>query len=74
MNYIAGPGIGYRIVKSNKDPYIPAYFPTIPSAYDSDFVNAGATGFSPDDTGTDDVFKGNWWTGRKNCDVLICTT
>ncbi|XP_063360943.1 uncharacterized protein LOC134650049 [Cydia amplana] len=58
VNYIAGPGIGYRIVKSNKDPYIPAYFPTIPSAYDSDFVSAGATGFSPDDTGVGDIFQG----------------
>lgn len=58
VNYIAGPGIGYRIVKSSKDPYIPPYFPTIPSAYDPDFVSAGAVNFSPDDSGTDDVFKG----------------
>ncbi|KAM3961603.1 cuticular protein 73D [Aphomia sociella] len=59
VNYIAGPGIGYRIVKNNKDPYIPSFFPTIPSAYDPDFVGAAAsTGFSPDDSGADDVFKG----------------
>ncbi|XP_028162361.1 uncharacterized protein LOC114354271 isoform X1 [Ostrinia furnacalis] len=59
VNYIAGPGIGYRIVKNSKDPYIPPFFPTIPSAYDPDFVNAaGSTNFSPDDSGTDDVFKG----------------
>ncbi|XP_060801078.1 uncharacterized protein LOC106141514 [Amyelois transitella] len=59
VNYIAGPGIGYRIVKNNKDPYIPTSFPTIPSAYDPDFVNAAAavTNFSPDDSGTDDIFK-----------------
>ncbi|XP_053603098.1 uncharacterized protein Cpr73D isoform X2 [Plodia interpunctella] len=59
VNYIAGPGIGYRIVKNNKDPYIPSSFPTIPSAYDPDFVNAAAavTNFSPDDSGSDDVFK-----------------
>ncbi|CAH0407902.1 unnamed protein product [Chilo suppressalis] len=59
VHYIAGPGIGYRIVKNGKDPYIPAYFPTIPSAYDPDFINAGAaSNYSPDDSSTDDVFKG----------------
>lgn len=48
MNYIAGPGIGYRIVKNSNDPYIPSHFPTIPSAYDPDFVGAGGTGaYSP---------------------------
>ncbi|XP_049866374.1 protein SPT2 homolog [Pectinophora gossypiella] len=57
VHYIAGPGIGYRIVKGGKDPYIPAYFPTIPSKYDPDFVSAGSTAFSPDDSGSDDVFK-----------------
>lgn len=57
VHYIAGPGIGYRIVKSGKDPYIPAYFPTIPSMYDTDFVGAGSIAFSPDDSGSDDIFK-----------------
>lgn len=62
MHYIAGPGIGYRIVKNSKDPFIPPFFPTIPSAYDPDFVN-GAIGpsvasYTPDDTVGDDVFKG----------------
>ncbi|GBP27635.1 hypothetical protein EVAR_102890_1 [Eumeta japonica] len=68
VNYIAGPGIGYRIVKKINDPYIPSYFPTIPSAYDPDFANAagagssggggGGGGYTPDDSSTDDVFKG----------------
>ncbi|KAI5644062.1 insect cuticle protein domain-containing protein [Phthorimaea operculella] len=55
VHYIAGPGIGYRIVKGGKDPYIPNYFPTIPSKYDPDFVNAGSTAFVPsvDDSGSD---------------------
>ncbi|CAH2075521.1 unnamed protein product, partial [Iphiclides podalirius] len=61
VNYIAGPGIGYRIVKNSKDPFIPPFFPTIPSAYDPDFVN-GAIGpsvasYTPDDTVGEDVFK-----------------
>lgn len=60
VHYIAGPGIGYRIVKSGKDPYIPAYFPTIPSMYDSDFVSAGSVPFSPDDSGSDDIFKSRY--------------
>ncbi|XP_072940588.1 uncharacterized protein Cpr73D [Epargyreus clarus] len=64
VHYIAGPGIGYRIVKNSNDPFIPPYFPTIPSAYDPTFVNAGSSGsapgpsYAPDDTGGDDVFKG----------------
>ncbi|KOB65913.1 Cuticular protein RR-1 motif 47, partial [Operophtera brumata] len=63
VNYIAGPGIGYRIVKNSNDPHIPAYFPTIPSAYDPEFVNAGGAysprpGVAPSDPGADDVFKG----------------
>ncbi|KOB69678.1 putative cuticle protein [Operophtera brumata] len=64
VNYIAGPGIGYRIVKNSNDPHIPAYFPTIPSAYDPEFVNAGGAysprpGVAPSDPGADDVFKGH---------------
>ncbi|KAL4703038.1 hypothetical protein ACJJTC_004097, partial [Scirpophaga incertulas] len=58
VHYIAGPGIGYRIVKNGKDPYIPPYFPTIPSSFDPDFVSAGSSSYSPDDTGADDIFKG----------------
>lgn len=62
VNYIAGPGIGYRIVKNSNDPHIPAYFPTIPSAYDPEFVNPGGAysprpGVVPNDA-SDDVFKG----------------
>ncbi|XP_030037180.2 uncharacterized protein LOC115452726 isoform X1 [Manduca sexta] len=62
VNYIAGPGIGYRIIKNNKD-VIPPYFPTIPSAYDPTFTNAasgsyGSSGPAPGDTSNDDVFKG----------------
>ncbi|XP_014371753.2 uncharacterized protein LOC106721345 [Papilio machaon] len=62
VNYIAGPGIGYRIVKNSKDPFIPPFFPTIPSSYDPDFVN-GAIGpsvasFTPDESAGEDVFKG----------------
>ncbi|XP_041976209.1 uncharacterized protein LOC121730996 [Aricia agestis] len=59
VNYIAGPGIGYRIVKNSKDPYIPINFPTIPSSYDPDFNTGSASDTSlqtgPD--GSDDVFK-----------------
>ncbi|XP_037978543.2 collagen alpha-1(I) chain isoform X1 [Plutella xylostella] len=58
VHYIAGPGIGYRIVKNGRDPFIPPGFPTIPSAYDPDFINAAAApSFSPDDTNAEDVFK-----------------
>lgn len=59
VHYIAGPGIGYRIVKSSTDPFIPPYFPTIPSAYDPDFIAASVGSYAPDDTGPEDVFKGN---------------
>lgn len=50
-------------MKNSNDPHIPAYFPTIPSAYDPEFVNAGGAysprpGVVPGDPGTDDVFKG----------------
>ncbi|CAF4901529.1 unnamed protein product [Pieris macdunnoughi] len=65
VHYIAGPGIGYRIVKNSNDPFIPSYFPTLPSQYDPDFndvTSVGASvapaGFVPNDEGTDDVFKG----------------
>lgn len=60
VNYIAGPGIGYRIVKNSNDPYIPPYFPTIPSQYDPEFVNAGSKygAGSPPAAVADDVFKG----------------
>lgn len=61
VHYIAGPGIGYRIVKNGKDPYIPAYFPTIPSVYDPDFVSAGSIALSPDDSGSDDIFKSTYF-------------
>lgn len=72
VHYIAGPGIGYRIVKNGKDPYIPSYFPTIPSAYDPDFVNAAVpASFSPDDTGSDDVFKSKLVS--KSFEGLNCT-
>ncbi|KAJ0179723.1 hypothetical protein K1T71_004314 [Dendrolimus kikuchii] len=64
VNYIAGPGIGYRIIKNNKDA-IPPYFPTLPSPYDPSFTSSsGGVGFSapgpppPPDTSADDVFKG----------------
>ncbi|CAB3243373.1 unnamed protein product [Arctia plantaginis] len=60
VNYIAGPGIGYRIVKNSNDPYIPPYFPTLPSPYDPEFVNAGSkygTG-KPPIPSAEDVFKG----------------
>ncbi|XP_032511599.2 uncharacterized protein LOC116766052 [Danaus plexippus] len=61
VHYIAGPGIGYRIVKNSNDPFIPSYFPTIPSPYDPAFNaggSAGAPAFAPSDEGSDDVFKG----------------
>ncbi|XP_012550706.1 cuticular protein RR-1 motif 47 isoform X1 [Bombyx mori] len=62
VNYIAGPGIGYRIIKNNKDA-IPSYFPTLPSPYDPTFTNAAPGGYSPPaapagDSDSDDVFKG----------------
>ncbi|KAJ8732960.1 hypothetical protein PYW07_015559 [Mythimna separata] len=60
VNYIAGPGIGYRIVKNSNDPYIPPYFPTLPSPYDPEFINAGSKygAGSPPAASADDVFKG----------------
>ncbi|XP_075970874.1 cuticular protein 73D isoform X2 [Anticarsia gemmatalis] len=60
VNYIAGPGIGYRIVKNSNDPYIPPYFPTLPSPYDPEFVNAGSKygAGNPPPSQSDDVFKG----------------
>ncbi|XP_026739644.1 uncharacterized protein LOC113502321 [Trichoplusia ni] len=59
VNYIAGPGIGYRIVKNSNDPYIPPYFPTIPSPYDPEFINAGSKyGAGNPPPQSDDVFKG----------------
>lgn len=64
MHYIAGPGIGYRIVKNSNDPFIPSYFPTLPSQFDPAFNDVGpavvasvAPAYAPDE-GSDDVFKG----------------
>ncbi|XP_050681694.1 uncharacterized protein LOC126977060 isoform X2 [Leptidea sinapis] len=61
VHYIAGPGIGYRIVKNSNDPFIPPYFPTIPSSYDPTFNDVGPVSASVapaySDTG-DDIFKG----------------
>ncbi|XP_045446445.1 uncharacterized protein LOC123654592 [Melitaea cinxia] len=61
VHYIAGPGIGYRIVKNSNDPFIPSYFPTLPSAYDPAFNAGGSSGsptFTSNDETNDDVFKG----------------
>ncbi|CAG4977542.1 unnamed protein product [Colias eurytheme] len=64
VHYIAGPGIGYRIVKNSNDPFIPSYFPTLPSQYDPAFNDVGpvvasvAPAYAPNDEGSDDVFKG----------------
>nr|XP_026490034.1 uncharacterized protein LOC113396348 [Vanessa tameamea] len=61
VHYIAGPGIGYRIVKNSNDPFIPSYFPTLPSAYDPAFNAGGSSGspsYTPNDESSDDVFKG----------------
>ncbi|CAK1552858.1 unnamed protein product [Leptosia nina] len=64
VHYIAGPGIGYRIVKNSNDPFIPSYFPTLPSQYEPEFNDVSSVGasvapaFAPNDDGADDVFKG----------------
>ncbi|XP_034824897.1 uncharacterized protein Cpr73D [Maniola hyperantus] len=64
VHYIAGPGIGYRIVKNSNDPIIPPYFPTLPSSFDPAFNAVGGSvgsvspSFTSTDVGGDDVFKG----------------
>lgn len=63
VHYIAGPGIGYRIVKNSNDPFIPPYFPTLPSPYDPAFSAAGSVGppaYASNDESSDDVFKGQF--------------